>query len=83
MTDYSNKHQIFNCSHEWKDTLLLISTVTDCVKCKVRKEDWDSKLAKEKEDEDKKITETSWASGKKLTDYNWDDGFTFMCERRL
>lgn len=31
------------CIHEWKPTLLIISTVYDCVKCGMKKEDYDKK----------------------------------------
>lgn len=29
------------CYHEWKPTLLIISVVYDCVKCGIKKEDYD------------------------------------------
>lgn len=29
------------CTHEWKKTQLIISTVSDCVKCGAKKEDID------------------------------------------
>ena len=45
--DYKNKEEILKCNHEWKDNLLLYSTVTDCTKCHVKKEDWDDVLLKE------------------------------------
>lgn len=30
------------CMHEWKPVLLLISTVFDCAKCGMKKEDYES-----------------------------------------
>lgn len=45
--DYKNKDEILKCNHEWKDNLLLYSTVTDCCKCHVKKEDWDNDLLRE------------------------------------
>lgn len=30
------------CTHEWKFTTLIISTVGDCKRCGVRKEDFDA-----------------------------------------
>ena len=45
--DYKNKDEILKCNHDWKDNLLLYSTVTDCSKCHVKKEDWDSTLLEE------------------------------------
>lgn len=53
--DYKNKAEILKCRHEWEDNLLLYSTVTDCSKCHVRKEDWDNELLREaltKKDDD-------------------------------
>lgn len=29
------------CYHEWKPTLLIISVVYDCIKCGIKKEDYD------------------------------------------
>ena len=31
------------CSHEWKGTLLIYSTVYDCIKCGIKKEDLEKK----------------------------------------
>ena len=35
--DYDKKF----CYHDWKKTLLIISTVEDCTKCGIKKEDWE------------------------------------------
>ena len=45
--EYKNKETILKCSHQWKKSMLLYSTVEDCSICNVRKEDWDFKLSKE------------------------------------
>ena len=29
------------CTHDWKPILLLVSTVYDCSKCKIKKEEYD------------------------------------------
>lgn len=34
------------CTHDWKATVLIISTVYDCTKCKLKKEDYKKWLKK-------------------------------------
>lgn len=36
------------CIHNWKATVLIISTVYDCTKCGIRKEDYDNYYKKYK-----------------------------------
>ena len=45
--EYKNKKEILACKHEWKKSMLLYTTVEDCCKCNVKKEDWVSHLSKE------------------------------------
>jgi hypothetical protein len=71
--DYKNKKQILECSHQWKKSILLYSTVEDCQLCNVKKEDWDSKLCKEVNNEKKqKIYEVDVY----FDEYNHNIGFS-------
>ena len=36
------------CSHDWKPILLLTSTVYDCIKCGVKKEEYEKDIALKK-----------------------------------
>lgn len=37
--DVEKEYDKMYCNHEWKGTLLIYSTVYDCMKCGIKKED--------------------------------------------
>jgi ribosomal protein L37AE/L43A len=46
MLTEEQKRKALSCYHRWKKTVLIVSTVWDCTKCGIKKEDWE-KLEKE------------------------------------
>lgn len=56
-----HKEQILSCSHKWKSTQLIFTTVQDCEMCLVKKEEWDEVYSKEAIiEEEKKWTYPSY-----------------------
>ena len=43
--DWAEEEEYSRCYHEWKPILLLTSTVYNCIKCGVKKEEYEKNIA--------------------------------------
>ena len=67
MVDDELKTKALSCFHNWKETVLIVSTVYDCTKCGIKKEDWE---VIEKEDRDRMLK--NWKRSQDYGGDTWD-----------